>query len=65
MKRRVARRGAFFISEGPLRPAGLPSRPFSDGVAMFRDFSGQSFFMGVLTAFVGFVSSFAVVLQGA
>lgn len=31
---------------------------------MLRDFSGQSFFMGVLTAFVGFVSSFAVVLQG-
>ena len=31
---------------------------------MLRDFSGQSFFMGLLTAFVGFVSSFAVVLQG-
>lgn len=31
---------------------------------MLRDFSGQSFFMGVLTAFVGFASSFAVVLQG-
>ncbi|MCX8996609.1 benzoate/H(+) symporter BenE family transporter [Rhizobiaceae bacterium BDR2-2] len=31
---------------------------------MLRDFSGQSFFMGVLTAVVGFVSSFAVVLHG-
>lgn len=31
---------------------------------MLRDFSGQSFFMGCLTAFVGFASSFAVVLQG-
>lgn len=31
---------------------------------MLRDFSLQSLFMGVLTAFVGFASSFAVVLQG-
>lgn len=31
---------------------------------MLRDFSAQSFFMGCLTAFVGFASSFAVVLQG-
>ncbi len=31
---------------------------------MLRDFSGQSLLMGLLTAFVGFVSSFAVVLQG-
>lgn len=31
---------------------------------MFRDFSLQSLFMGLLTAFVGFASSFAVVLQG-
>ncbi len=32
--------------------------------AMLKDFSIQSLFMGVLTAFVGFASSFAVVLQG-
>lgn len=31
---------------------------------MFKDLSLQSLFMGVLTAFVGFASSFAVVLQG-
>ncbi|MFN7102442.1 MAG: benzoate/H(+) symporter BenE family transporter [Pseudorhizobium sp.] len=31
---------------------------------MLKDLSPQSFFMGVLTAFVGFASSFAVVLQG-
>jgi benzoate membrane transport protein len=31
---------------------------------MFKDLSMQSFVMGVLTAFVGFASSFAVVLQG-
>ncbi|MDX3926877.1 MAG: benzoate/H(+) symporter BenE family transporter [Shinella sp.] len=31
---------------------------------MVRDFSGQSLFMGLLTAFVGFASSFAVVLHG-
>ena len=31
---------------------------------MFKDLSFQSFFMGCLTAFVGFASSFAVVLQG-
>ncbi|MBO3761058.1 benzoate/H(+) symporter BenE family transporter [Ciceribacter sp. L1K22] len=31
---------------------------------MFKDLSPQSVFMGCLTAFVGFASSFAVVLQG-
>ena len=31
---------------------------------MLRDFSAQALFMGVLTAFVGFASSFAVVLHG-
>lgn len=31
---------------------------------MFKDFSIQAAFMGCLTAFVGFASSFAVVLQG-
>ena len=31
---------------------------------MLKDLSAQSFVMGVLTAFVGFSSSFAVVLQG-
>ncbi|MBP1852553.1 benzoate/H(+) symporter BenE family transporter [Rhizobium halophytocola] len=31
---------------------------------MLKDFSAQSLFMGLLTAFVGFASSFAVVLQG-
>ncbi|HEX2148535.1 MAG TPA: benzoate/H(+) symporter BenE family transporter, partial [Pseudorhizobium sp.] len=31
---------------------------------MLKDLSLQSFFMGCLTAFVGFASSFAVVLQG-
>ncbi|MBP2236725.1 benzoate membrane transport protein [Sinorhizobium kostiense] len=31
---------------------------------MLRDFSVQSLFMGALTAFVGFASSFAVVLHG-
>ena len=31
---------------------------------MFKDFSLQALFMGCLTAFVGFASSFAVVLQG-
>ncbi len=31
---------------------------------MFRDFSAQALFMGLLTAFVGFASSFAVVLHG-
>ncbi|MHA7968444.1 benzoate/H(+) symporter BenE family transporter [Rhizobium sp. CAU 1783] len=31
---------------------------------MFKDLSAQNLFMGVLTAFVGFASSFAVVLQG-
>ncbi|MDO1585332.1 benzoate/H(+) symporter BenE family transporter [Rhizobium oryzicola] len=31
---------------------------------MFRDFSGQAMFMGLLIAFVGFVSSFAVIMQG-
>ena len=31
---------------------------------MLKDFSLQSLFMGVLTAFVGFASSFAVVLHG-
>jgi benzoate membrane transport protein len=32
--------------------------------AMLKEFSVQSLFMGFLTAFVGFASSFAVVLQG-
>ncbi len=32
--------------------------------AMLKDFSVQSLFMGILTAFVGFASSFAVVLHG-
>ena len=31
---------------------------------MLKDFSPQAAFMGVLVAFVGFASSFAVVLQG-
>lgn len=31
---------------------------------MLRDFSPQSLFMGLLTAFVGFASSFAVILNG-
>ncbi len=31
---------------------------------MFREFSAQSLFMGLLVAFVGFASSFSVVLQG-
>lgn len=31
---------------------------------MLRDFSAQALFMGILTAFVGFASSFAVVLHG-
>ncbi|MBD9373283.1 benzoate/H(+) symporter BenE family transporter [Rhizobium sp. ARZ01] len=31
---------------------------------MLRDFSAQALFMGLLTAFVGFASSFAVVLHG-
>lgn len=31
---------------------------------MLRDFSAQSLFMGALIAFVGFASSFAVVLHG-
>lgn len=31
---------------------------------MLRDFSAQSLFMGMLTAFVGFASSFAVILHG-
>lgn len=31
---------------------------------MFKEFSPQAFFMGLLTAFAGFASSFAVVLQG-
>jgi benzoate membrane transport protein len=31
---------------------------------MFKDFSAQAFTMGVLAAFVGFASSFAVILQG-
>jgi benzoate membrane transport protein len=31
---------------------------------MLKDFSVQSLFMGILTAFVGFASSFAVVLHG-
>ncbi|MBB4272463.1 benzoate/H(+) symporter BenE family transporter [Rhizobium mongolense] len=31
---------------------------------MLKDFSVQALFMGVLTAFVGFASSFAVVLEG-
>ncbi len=31
---------------------------------MLKDLSPQAFFMGLLTAFVGFASSFAVVLQG-
>jgi benzoate membrane transport protein len=35
-----------------------------NGPAMLKDFSVQSLFMGVLTAFVGFASSFAVVLHG-
>ncbi|MFD2207114.1 benzoate/H(+) symporter BenE family transporter [Kiloniella antarctica] len=33
-------------------------------MTVFRDFSLQSTFMGLLVAFVGFASSFAVVLQG-
>jgi benzoate membrane transport protein len=33
-------------------------------VPMFKDLSAQSFVMGLLTAFVGFSSSFAVVLHG-
>ena len=33
-------------------------------MCLFKDLSLQSFFMGCLTAFVGFASSFAVVLQG-
>jgi predicted benzoate:H+ symporter BenE len=32
--------------------------------AMLKDFSPQAAFMGLLVAFVGFASSFAVVLQG-
>jgi benzoate membrane transport protein len=36
---------------------------FSESL-MLKDLSLQSFFMGCLTAFVGFASSFAVVLQG-
>lgn len=31
---------------------------------MFKDFSAQAFTMGLLAAFVGFASSFAVILQG-
>lgn len=31
---------------------------------MLKDFSAQALFMGILVAFVGFASSFAVVLQG-
>jgi benzoate membrane transport protein len=31
---------------------------------MLRDFSAQAMIMGLLTAFVGFVSSFAVIMQG-
>lgn len=31
---------------------------------MFKDFSAQAMIMGLLTAFVGFVSSFAVIMQG-
>ncbi|MET0747087.1 MAG: benzoate/H(+) symporter BenE family transporter, partial [Rhizobium sp.] len=31
---------------------------------MLKDFSVQALFMGILTAFVGFASSFAVVLHG-
>src|SRR5882762_7687862 len=34
------------------------------GGIMLKEFSVQSLFMGVLTAFVGFASSFAVVLHG-
>jgi benzoate membrane transport protein len=38
--------------------------PSSRLPAMLKDFSVQSLFMGCLTAFVGFASSFAVVLHG-
>jgi benzoate membrane transport protein len=37
---------------------------FCKSAAMLKDFSVQALFMGVLTAFVGFASSFAVVLHG-
>jgi benzoate membrane transport protein len=39
-------------------------RPSSSDPAMLRDFSLQALFMGLLTAFVGFASAFAVVLNG-
>jgi benzoate membrane transport protein len=45
--------------------SSFQTRPRSHGSrTMFRDFSLQSLFMGLLTAFVGFASSFAVVLHG-
>lgn len=37
---------------------------FRKSPVMLKDFSVQSLFMGILTAFVGFASSFAVVLHG-
>ncbi len=42
----------------------FPTRRNTRLSAMLRDFSVQSLFMGVLIAFVGFASSFAVVLHG-
>src|SRR6187402_45872 len=38
--------------------------PAATSLVMLKDFSVQALFMGVLTAFVGFASSFAVVLHG-
>ncbi len=47
-------------------PATHPRDPLQTSKlsAMLRDFSAQSLFMGALIAFVGFASSFAVVLHG-
>ena len=44
----------------------FPIHPFYlfDGATMLRDISPQNLFMGILAAFVGSASSFAVVLQG-
>ncbi|MGO6904040.1 benzoate transporter, partial [Rhizobium ruizarguesonis] len=38
--------------------------PAATSPAMFKEFSVQALFMGLLTAFVGSASSFAVVLHG-
>jgi benzoate membrane transport protein len=40
------------------------SRRTTSGRFMLKDFSPQAFTMGLLAAFVGFASSFAVILQG-